>query len=61
MIVIEELARIYVREKYGMELPKEFHGISYRFSKEEVKLVKNILDEKPLTIPDSNAKCNEDL
>ncbi|MFP3043185.1 hypothetical protein LQZ19_15325 [Treponema primitia] len=49
MIVIEKYARIFFREKFGVELPKKFHGIFYRFSEEEVKLAKDILDGIPVT------------
>jgi hypothetical protein len=44
MIVIEECAREYFREKYGQELPKDFHGIDYRWSECELEIFEKYLN-----------------
>ena len=38
MLIIEECAREYFREKYGKELPEDFHGIDYEWSEQELEM-----------------------
>jgi hypothetical protein len=44
MIVIEECARKYFREKYGIELPDDFHGIDYQWSERDLELAEKYLN-----------------
>ena len=44
MIVIEELARKWHKEKYGTDLPPDFHGIDYQWSKEEIEFAEKLLN-----------------
>jgi hypothetical protein len=37
MLITEEGARQYVREKYGKELPADFHGIDYQWSEKDLE------------------------
>jgi hypothetical protein len=44
MIVTEEGAREYFREKYGVELSKDFHGIYYRWNEQDLEMAEKYLN-----------------
>jgi hypothetical protein len=44
MLVTEEGARQYFREKYGKELPDDFHGIDYKWSEQELEMAEKYLN-----------------
>jgi hypothetical protein len=44
MIICEEPARKYFREKYGKELPDDFHGIDYIWSEKDLEMMEKYLN-----------------